>query len=183
MTALVAKRLVAKPAVTFFAAIALLHTVGCGGATRAKPASLESIDATQSASVLWSKNAGSSVNRDAVMLSPYVSDKFVFAVDGDGKLTSFDIETGSAGWSVELDKTITSGVSGDDDNLYVASGNGEVYAISQLHGGTLWTSSVSSEVIAAPVAGPDYVVVRSICLLYTSPSPRDATLSRMPSSA
>ena len=25
--------------------------------------------------------------------------------------------------------------------------------------------------------------VRSICLLYTSPSPRDATLSRMPSSA
>ena len=29
----------------------------------------------------------------------------------------------------------------------------------------------------------DYVVLSQTCLLYTSPSPRDATLSRMPSSA
>ena len=28
-----------------------------------------------------------------------------------------------------------------------------------------------------------YQIVYTICLLYTSPSPRDATLSRMPSSA
>ncbi len=162
MTALVAKPLVANSAVTLFAAIVLFHTVGCGAPPRPKPASLERIDATQSASVLWSKKAGSSVNRDAVMLSPYVSDESVFAVDGDGRLTSFDIETGEVTWTVELEKTITSGVSGDDDNVYVASGNGDVFAISQLHGGTLWTSSVSSEVIAAPVAGEDYVVVRSL---------------------
>ena len=31
--------------------------------------------------------------------------------------------------------------------------------------------------------GSAYAEVRSACLLYTSPSPRDATLSRMPSSA
>ena len=31
--------------------------------------------------------------------------------------------------------------------------------------------------------GKDYQVVDCNCLLYTSPSPRDATLSRMPSSA
>ena len=30
---------------------------------------------------------------------------------------------------------------------------------------------------------PDYLVMGMSCLLYTSPSPRDATLSRMPSSA
>ena len=33
-----------------------------------------------------------------------------------------------------------------------------------------------------PMAVFDYTIVRN-CLLYTSPSPRDATLSRMPSSA
>ena len=168
MTALVAKPglrpavALTKPAVALVAAIVFFHTTGCGAPPRAKPASLERIEATQSASVLWSKDAGSSVTRDAVMLSPFVSDTSVFAVDGNGKLTAFDIATGTAGWSVELDKTITSGVSGDDDNIYLASGNGDVFAISQSHGGTLWTSSVSSEVIAAPVAGPDYVVVRSI---------------------
>ena len=30
---------------------------------------------------------------------------------------------------------------------------------------------------------PDYALPEEPCLLYTSPSPRDATLSRMPSSA
>ena len=36
-----------------------------------------------------------------------------------------------------------------------------------------------------PVSGEHYIVVPEwvCCLLYTSPSPRDATLSRMPSSA
>lgn len=37
-----------------------------------------------------------------------------------------------------------------------------MFAISQAIGGTLWTSNVSSEVIAAPVAGSDFIVVRSI---------------------
>ena len=32
-------------------------------------------------------------------------------------------------------------------------------------------------------ANRDWLMPRYICLLYTSPSPRDATLSRMPSSA
>ena len=31
--------------------------------------------------------------------------------------------------------------------------------------------------------GIDLIVIYNSCLLYTSPSPRDATLSRMPSSA
>ena len=37
--------------------------------------------------------------------------------------------------------------------------------------------------IGQSVVKQDTPIVRGICLLYTSPSPRDATLSRMPSSA
>ena len=37
--------------------------------------------------------------------------------------------------------------------------------------------------IAIKDASGKHTLVPSICLLYTSPSPRDATLSRMPSSA
>ena len=33
------------------------------------------------------------------------------------------------------------------------------------------------------IIGPSVLIILGICLLYTSPSPRDATLSRMPSSA
>ena len=38
------------------------------------------------------------------------------------------------------------------------------------------------DTVAEAVRGADLVIL-CVCLLYTSPSPRDATLSRMPSSA
>ena len=151
-----------KQTAAIISAALVLQLVACGGPPRAKPSALDKISSTQSASVNWSADAGNSSNRDAVKLSPFVSDEFVFAIDGAGKLSAFNRETGATDWTIELDRNITSGVSGDAENIYVASGNGEVFAISQSIGGILWTSDVSSEVIAAPVAGPDYVVVRSI---------------------
>ena len=42
---------------------------------------------------------------------------------------------------------------------------------------------VNSEVKILTIEGGYYAVIKYSCLLYTSPSPRDATLSRMPSSA
>ena len=42
---------------------------------------------------------------------------------------------------------------------------------------------VPKEEVAAAVAAESSTGTWSTCLLYTSPSPRDATLSRMPSSA
>lgn len=127
-----------------------------------KPDALVSIESIQAATVRWSANAGDSSERDAVKLSPYVNDDFLFSVDVTGKVSAFSVESGDRKWSTELNKDVTAGVNGDDKNLYLATANGEVFAISQSHGGTLWSSMVSSEVIAAPVAGRDYVVVRSI---------------------
>ena len=44
-------------------------------------------------------------------------------------------------------------------------------------------ASYKAEVVAALRDDISIEDLRDICLLYTSPSPRDATLSRMPSSA
>ena len=50
-------------------------------------------------------------------------------------------------------------------------------------GGTAsYPSSVLMNAVPAKVAGVDRIVI-AVCLLYTSPSPRDRTRSRMPSSA
>lgn len=148
--------------ISICATAVLIFLSACAGQPRAKPAGLTDITSTRSGSVEWTADAGDRSDREAEMLSPFVSDDAVFAVDSKGKLSAFNRQTGDTDWSIELDRNITSGVSGDDKNLYVATGNGEVFAISQSIGGTLWTSDVSSEVIAAPVAGDDYVVVRSI---------------------
>jgi len=143
--------------------LAVCVLAACSGkSTNLKPAELVTIESIQAATVRWSANAGDSSLRDAVRLSPFVTDEFLYTVDVKGKVSAFSAATGDLSWSTELDKNVTAGVNGDDENLYVATANGEVFAISQSHGGTLWSSMVSSEVIAAPVAGDDYVVVRSI---------------------
>ena len=48
---------------------------------------------------------------------------------------------------------------------------------------TLGALPSSSKVYTAPDADPSLRVPHRLCLLYTSPSPRDGLLSRMPSSA
>ncbi len=146
------------------AGVLLLAAViaGCGNAPKAKPNELTRVENVKPASVRWSANVGKSSTRDAVKLSPFVTDEFLYAVDRNGKLTAFDVLAGKSSWTTDLNKNVTAGVSGDGENLFVATANGEVLAISQVHGGVLWSSNVSSEVIAAPVAGSDYVVVRSI---------------------
>ena len=80
-------------------------------------------------------------------------------------------------------------VSGQDMDLYasVPSGSGPFPAVVVIHpaGGV----AEFTQGIANKLADEGYVAVcpdlfhRITCLLYTSPSPRDATLSRMPSSA
>ena len=58
--------------------------------------------------------------------------------------------------------------------------------------GVMWASWERLGSILRPIFKPKWikfryaildVIFQMICLLYTSPSPRDATLSRMPSSA
>ena len=50
--------------------------------------------------------------------------------------------------------------------------------------GATSNASVSEDGLVTPNnASNDYTFTSSICLLYTSPSPRDRTRSRMPSSA
>ena len=52
-----------------------------------------------------------------------------------------------------------------------------------LTGTTFVTSWYTHGLASSYLAGANFLTAAVSCLLYTSPSPRDATLSRMPSSA
>ena len=64
---------------------------------------------------------------------------------------------------------------GSDGTVYVGSDDKKLYAINGKSGVKLWEFETGDEVTSSPAIGS--------CLLYTSPSPRDRTRSRMPSSA
>ena len=48
---------------------------------------------------------------------------------------------------------------------------------------TAWLRDVLGSGVVAPNVSEDHLALIRSCLLYTSPSPRDGLLSRMPSSA
>ena len=86
--------------------------------------------------------------------------KYTASVTFDNRLAEFDIE-GSLAHAAMLNK---SGVLSDADLAAIRDGMAQI--IADIRAGNF-----------------DWSVDLEDCLLYTSPSPRDATLSRMPSSA
>ena len=75
---------------------------------------------------------------------------------------------------------------GGDTPLHLAVSAGhEKAAMALLEGGAPWVPSKQKPKMAVNNRGetPMRTAVRKGCLLYTSPSPRDGLLSRMPSSA
>ena len=90
------------------------------------------------------------------------------------------------------DKTalVTGGATGIGESIaetLAAAGARVVIADINLEGANLVSSRIGGHAIETDVTDPasaeSAVNFANTCLLYTSPSPRDATLSRMPSSA
>ena len=85
----------------------------------------------------------------------------------------WEFDTGSA--------EVFSPAIGSDGTVYVGSYNDKLYALSGKTGDKLWEFETRGPVGSSPAIDSDGTVY--VCLLYTSPSPRDRQKSRMPSSA
>ena len=102
--------------------------------------------------------------------------------DNLGTVRAINAETGRTEWLHEQRAGTTSLMSTGGGLVFGGDANGRFRAHDHETGEALWEINLGSPVVGFPVTyavdGKQYV-----CLLYTSPSPRDATLSRMPSSA
>ena len=81
---------------------------------------------------------------------------------------------------LSYDLVVDGGLRDLGDSRYLLS-PGDLYAIEQIP--ELVDIGIACVKIEGRYKDADYVTLTTRCLLYTSPSPRDATLSRMPSSA
>ena len=78
----------------------------------------------------------------------------------------------ASGTNFKIEQT-RADASGTNDN----AGNTDHFAICEF----IWWNGKTTTLVYVPTAGK--ILKQNVCLLYTSPSPRDATLCRMPSSA
>jgi len=144
----------------------------------------------QTANLKWSYTTD-----DYIRSSPAIgSDGTIYVGSDDYKLYALN-PNGTLKWSYTTDDYIRSSPAiGSDGTIYVGSDDNKLYALNP--NGTLkWSYTTGDWIRSSPAIGSDgtiyvgsddyklYALNPNGCLLYTSPSPRDATLSRMPSSA
>ncbi|GAB2792392.1 outer membrane protein assembly factor BamB [Halomonas shantousis] len=137
---------------------------GCAGQVEPQypPKELQDLSASVQLETQWEQGIGSGLGRARYPLVPFIADDTLYAVDADGLLRAIDAGTGSTLWESRFDTPFSSGLSGDIDNLYVGTRNGEVLAISREDGSIVWRRRVSSEVLAPPQINSQLVVVQSV---------------------
>ena len=137
-------------------ALVLLFAAACGS-KGPKPAPLVDFKPLVSTHVDWTAQVGESGN---YIFTPAVYDGSVFAASSAGELVRLDAATGKTLWRVNTRAPLSGGVGASENLVLVGSSKGVVLAY-DLAGKPLWQSTVSSEVLSAPQASGEFVVVRS----------------------
>ena len=137
-------------------------------APKIKPAELPTIETTATARVRWQASVGSG---GEYSFSPALVGDSVYVAARDGTLMRLD--EGKQVWRVSAGQILSGGVGSDGKRVVVGTPKGDVLAFDAANGTALWTTRVSSEVLAAPAVTADLVVVRSGDSSITSFDPVD----------
>ena len=113
-----------------------------------KMAPLGPLTATADVRTAWSASAGKAGD---YTFTPAVVGSAVFVASRSGTVSK--LEDGKLVWKIDAGQPLSAGVGASGRLLVVGTSKGEVLAFSTENGKALWQAKVSSEVLAAPVAG------------------------------
>jgi outer membrane protein assembly factor BamB len=126
-----------------------------GSPTRA----MQHLDAADALEVAWRADVGAGAGgRSRLLAGPVVAGSTVYAVDADGTVTAVDAANGRARWQFsaedveEVDRLAGGAAAFDDGRLFVAAGNGMVYALDAGGGGEIWRRHIKAPIRSAPTA-------------------------------
>lgn len=107
---------------------------------------------------LWSSKAG---DAGRGLFEPLVTENSIVVANAKGRINSFSRETGIRQWRTEIQKTLTSGVGGSPDQLFVSDTDARIHALDFETGEVQWTAKMSSEVLMPVSAAFGTAVLRS----------------------
>jgi len=140
------------------AALLLQGLVLCGcGSKGPQPAKLVEFKPSATPRLAWQANVGDAGH---YIFTPVVFGDSVFAASNRGDLLRLNAANGKPLWHVDTKSPLSGGVGIGDNMVLLGSSKGSVLAY-DLQGKPLWQSRVSSEVLSAPQAAGEFVVVRS----------------------
>lgn len=122
-----------------------------------EPARLEAFAQTAGFDVRWHADIG---DPGANLLLAALTRDAIYGVSAKGVLTRLDRLTGKEVWRVDSGIAVSGGVGSGSGLVLIGSDKGEVLAYDE-QGRFRWKSRVSSEVLSAPLAVDNMVIVRS----------------------
>lgn len=122
-----------------------------------KPGPLPKFSTTAKVVSLWQAQVGES---RAYIQFPASDGESVYAAGENGRIVSFDSESGKAQWRLDLKRPLSGAVGYGEGLVLMASAKGEVLAY-DINGEPRWVASVGAEVLAPPQAAEGIVVVRA----------------------
>lgn len=126
------------------------------------PAPLPSIEAVTQPQVLWTRSIGSGGDRNLWRARPGVEGNRVWAVDGLGRLTAFDRETGAAITELRSERArVTAGVGVGGGRVVFGDIDGRVHAFDTARGAEVWVRQLDAAVGAVSDLSAGRVVVRT----------------------
>ena len=139
--------------------VLLLAGLAIGGCASKGPQPAKLVEFKPSATprLAWQANVGDAGH---YIFTPAVFGDSVFAASNRGDLVRLEAVSGKLIWRVDTKAPLSGGVGVGDNMVLLGTSKGSVLAY-DLHGKPLWQSRVSSEVLSAPQAAGEFVVVRS----------------------
>ena len=126
-------------------------------APKLKP--LKKITTNSNAETLWQVNTGTATS--GVKVHPYVTSTAAFTATGS-TVASWDKQSGKSLWKNAVGGTITGGVNGGDDTVYVGTRDGNALALDASTGKIRWIAPLGTEVLAVSESSQGFVVFRTI---------------------
>jgi len=92
---------------------------------------------------------------------PSISGGNLFFADPEGRISSIDPISGVFNWTIESNKTLSSGVSSGFNIITVSDTDGYINAYTQSDGTLLWSANTKGEVLSPSAISAKYVVVKT----------------------
>ncbi|MGI4814990.1 MAG: outer membrane protein assembly factor BamB [Janthinobacterium lividum] len=106
----------------------------------------------------WTASVGKS---KGYLFEPIAVAGAIYAAGANGTVAKFDVTTGQTIWHNKLDADLSAGVGSDGTTSAVGALDGTVYALGS-DGKMLWKADAGGEVLAPPLVGQGFVLVRTI---------------------
>lgn len=140
------------------AVLVALLVSACATEPVVPPTELVSIKTESKLERLWSRKLGKS---EKGRFEPLALNGVVYAASRTGEVIAIDQASGKQKWARQLSVTLSSGIGGLDDRLFVSTNDGQILALSASDGELLWEVQASSEVLTPVSSGYGKVIVRS----------------------